>query len=45
MTANIIFPTFCVATKQWSKTDKLELLFLPRLTTVSMLEGSSSFQD
>ena len=45
MMANIIFPTFSVATKQWSKTDKLEMLFLLRLTTISMLEGSSSFQD
>ena len=41
MTANIIFLTFYVATKLWSKTDKLEMLFLLRLTTLSTLESSS----
>ena len=46
MTANIIFLTFPVATKQWSKTDKLEMLFILRLTTLSTLEGSScSFSE
>ena len=46
MTANIIFFTFSVATKQRSKTDKLEMLFILRLTTISTLEGSyCSFQD
>ena len=41
MTANIVFLTFSVATEQWIKTDKLEMLFILRLTTVSTLEGSS----
>ena len=41
MTSNIIFLTFSVATKQWSKTDKLEMLFILRLTTLSTLEGGS----
>ena len=46
MTVNIISSTFSVATKEWSKTDKLEMLFLLRLTTISTLQGSSySFQD
>ena len=42
MTANIIFLSFSLATKQWSKTDKLEMLFILRLTTLSTLEGTSS---
>ena len=28
MTANIVFLTFSVATEQWIKTDKLEMLFI-----------------
>lgn len=38
MTANLIFLICSVATKQWSKTDKLEILFLLILTTVSALK-------
>ena len=41
MTVNIIFLTFSVATKQWSKTDKLEMFFILRLTTVSTVQSSS----
>lgn len=42
MTANLIFLICSVATKQWNKTDKLEILFLLILTTISALKTASS---
>ena len=39
MTANVIFRTFSVATKQWSKTDKSEILFLLRLNNYLYIKG------